>query len=314
MQQEQEQEQSQPLSLLDDIDALYCEEEEDDGASSACNNGGNPFFPLDQDLFWDDEELLSMFSKEITQNKVVPAPDTINGADEFLAMARCVAVEWVLQVNARYGFTTLTAVLAINYLDRFLSSFRFQSDNKPWLIHLVAVTCLSLAAKVEETQVPLLLDLQVEDIKYVFEAKTIQRMEILILTTLKWKMNPITPLSFIDHIIRRLGLKTHLHWEFLKRCEHLLLCVISDSSSMHYLPSVLATATMMHVIDQVEPFTPIDYQNQLLDVLKIKKERVSECYNFVVDVSNKQSQKRKINRAPSLNRIFQNVVVASSHS
>lgn len=141
--------------------------------------------------------------------------------------------------------------------------------------------------------------------KYVFEAKTIQRMELLVLSTLKWKMHPITPLSFLDHIIRRLGLKTHLHWEFLKRCERLLLCAISgkfhfhqpkgqnqdtafcvfclfsfltigcfpflDSRSIHYLPSVLATATMMHVIDQVELFNPIDYQNQLLGVLKISK-------------------------------------------
>jgi cyclin D3 len=37
----------------------------------------------------------------------------------------------------------------------------------------------------------------------------------------------------------------------------------------------LATATMMHVIDQVETFNPIDYQNQLLDVLKITKVRIS---------------------------------------
>ena len=60
-----------------------------------------------------------------------------------------------------------------------------------------------------------------------FEAKTIQRMELLVLSTLKWKMHPVTPLSFLDHIIRRLGLKTHVHWEFLRRCEHLLLSVVS---------------------------------------------------------------------------------------
>jgi cyclin D3 len=48
-----------------------------------------------------------------------------------------------------------------------------------------------------------------------------------------------------------------------------------DSRSGCYLPSVLATATMMHVIDQVETFNPIDYQNQLLDVLKITKVRIS---------------------------------------
>ncbi|KAJ0091148.1 hypothetical protein Patl1_14745 [Pistacia atlantica] len=34
---------------------------------------------------------------------------------------------------------------------------------------------------------------------------------------LKWKMHLVTPLSFLDHIIRRLGLKNNLHWEFLRR-------------------------------------------------------------------------------------------------
>ena len=80
---------------------------------------------------------------------------------------------------------------------------------------------------------------QVEESKFVFEAKTIQRMELLVLSTLQWKMNPVTPLSFIDHIIRRLGWKTRLHWEFLWKCERLLLCVISGKQinkfSIHYL-------------------------------------------------------------------------------
>ncbi|MBA0560944.1 hypothetical protein Golob_017813 [Gossypium lobatum] len=66
--------------------------------------------------------------------------------------------EWMLEVNAHYGFTTLTTMLFVNYLVRFLSSFCFQRD-KPLMIHHVAITCLYLAAKVEETHVPLLLDL-----------------------------------------------------------------------------------------------------------------------------------------------------------
>ncbi|XWS68068.1 hypothetical protein CRYUN_Cryun04dG0058500 [Craigia yunnanensis] len=295
---QQQQEQNHPSLFLD---ALYCEEEkweEDENdvgevlleeSSRACDNARNPtLFPLlllEQDLFWEDEELLSLFSKEIQQQLVHLNPNTVV-TDESLAVARLEAVEWMLKVNTRYGFTILTAVLSINYLDSFLRSFQFQRD-KPWMIHLVAVTCLSLAAKVEETQVPLLLDLHVEEAKYVFEAKTIQRMELLVLSTLKWKMHPITPLSFLDHIIRRLGLKTHLHWELLRRCERLLLCVISDSRSVHYLPSVLATATMMHAIDQVEPFNPIDYQNQLLSVLKLSKEKVNDCYKLILDLSTK---------------------------
>ncbi|XP_057749149.1 cyclin-D3-1-like [Arachis stenosperma] len=132
------------------------------------------------------------------------------------------------------------------YLDRFLLSFHFQRE-KPWMIQLASVTCISLAAKVEETQVPLLLDLQVEDAKYVFEAKIIQKMELLILSTLNWKMYPVILLSFLDHIIRRLGLKIHLYWQFLKRRENLLLSLLLDSRFVGCLPFVLATATMLNI-------------------------------------------------------------------
>nr|GMD26910.1 cyclin-D3-1-like [Ipomoea batatas] len=64
------------------------------------------------------------------------------------------AVWWILKVNVHYRFSPLTPILAINYLDRFLSSLQYQED-KLWMIHLAAVACVSLAAKVEETQVPL---------------------------------------------------------------------------------------------------------------------------------------------------------------
>lgn len=164
-------EEKNPSSFL--LDTLYCEEEEledevidfqeekeeDDDDDDEHSQNKNPslfsLLLLEQDLFWEDEELLSLFSKEQKQTQTHYRDSVV------LEVSRSEAVEWVLKVNAHYGFTTLTAVLSINYLDRFLCRFHFQRDNKPWMIHLLAVTCLSLAAKVEETQVPLLLDLQV---------------------------------------------------------------------------------------------------------------------------------------------------------
>lgn len=68
---------------------------------------------------------------------------------------------------------------------------------------------------------------QVEDAKYVFEAKTIQRMELLVLSTLQWRMHLVTPYSFLDHIVKRLGLKNDLHLEFFRRSEYLLLSLLS---------------------------------------------------------------------------------------
>lgn len=45
----------------------------------------------------------------------------------------------------------------------------------------------------------------------------------------------------------------------------------SDSRFMSYLPSVLATATMIHVVNSVEPRLGAEYQSQLLGILGINK-------------------------------------------
>ncbi|CAN7069045.1 unnamed protein product [Brassica oleracea var. botrytis] len=270
------------------LDALYCEEEkwEDDdeeeveaveeNSSFSSASTSSPLAILQQDLFWEDEDLVTLFSKEEEQG--LSCVD-----DVYLATDRKEAVGWILRVNSRYGFSTLAAVLAITYLDKCICSYSLQRD-KPWMLQLVSVACLSLAAKVEETHVPLLLDFQVEETKYVFEAKTIQRMELLILSTLQWKMHLVTPLSFLDHIIRRLGLKNNAHWDFLNSCHRLILSVISDSRFVGYLPSVVAAATMMRIIEQVEPFDPLSYQTKLLGVLNITKEKVKSCYDLILEL------------------------------
>ncbi|XP_028781151.1 cyclin-D3-1-like [Neltuma alba] len=293
------------------LDSLYCHEpnldEQDDeqehpqselsDETDLSNNNASlfPLLLLEQDLFWEDQDLISLFTKEQQQHQEVANFNlgNLEFSGSRLSLARREAVEWILKVNTHHGFSALTSTLAINYLDRFILSFKIEIE-KPWMIQLVAVTCLSLAAKVEETQLPPLLDLQVEGTKYVFEGKTILRMELLVLSTLKWKMHPVTPLSFLDHIIRRLGLKTHLHWQFLKRCEHLLLSALSDSRFVGCLPSVLATATMLRVIEQIQHNDAAEYKKQLLDVLKINKEKVEECYKAILEASdNKNRKKRK---------------------
>lgn len=285
------------------LEGLYCEEEsweDDEGLEEERENfeeqSGLAFSPLpltvsEHDLFWEEDELSSLLSKEQQRTHLI---HSILKSDASLMASRREAVQWVLRVNAHYSFSALTTVLAVDYLDRFISSLHFQRD-KAWMGQLAAVACLSLAAKVEETKVPLLLDLQVEESRYVFEARTIQRMEILVLSSLQWKMNPVTPFSFIDHIIRRLGLKTNFPWEFLWRCERVLLSIICDSRYVCYLPSELATATMLLVIKEAELSDPIEYQNQLMDILTINKEKVDDCYQFILEIlgSPNQTQKRK---------------------
>ncbi|MCL7051624.1 hypothetical protein MKW94_020427 [Papaver nudicaule] len=286
------------------LDALYCQEEQEvepeleDNISSTKNGF---LLLMEQDMYWENDELVSLLSKEkeiisTYQNNLLSKLQS----DPNLAQARKESIQWMLKVNSYYSFSPLTALLSVNFLDRFLSSncFHFQND-KLWMIQLISVACITLAAKVEETQVPALLDFQVEGTKYVFESRTIQRMELVILSSLHWKMNPVTPLSFLDHVIRRLGLKSNLHWEFMQKCQLLLLSIISDSRFVWYLPSVLAAATMLHVINRIEPCNAKEYHDQLMGVLQIDKDKVDECYELILECATPPSEcKRKYESVP----------------
>ncbi|GAA0160956.1 kinase activator [Lithospermum erythrorhizon] len=299
------------------LDALYCEEEqwddlktEDFFSFEAINH--SPPLLMQEDLFWEDEELINMLSKE-QENELC---STLL-ENPSMAKSRHDAIEWMLEVVGYYSFSALTASLAVNYFDRFLFCFKYYSE-KPWMIQLTAVSCLSLAAKVEETHVPLLLDFQVKECKFVFEAKTIRRMEILVLSTLQWKMNPVTPLSFIDFIIRRLGLMDRLSWEFLNKCERLLLAVISDCRFTVYLPSEMATATMLEVISNLKPSTLLEFQEQLLAILGIDKGQVEECCRLIKEVAStihwNSSSKRRLASLPKSPKGVMDVSFSSESS
>lgn len=142
-------------------DALYCEEHCWDSFTQGEGEvGGGGENDTSVDIYYNtpfleqnDDELTSLLHKE--QESQLHQHNYPS-----LATARAEAVEWMLKVVRYYSFSALTAVLAVNYFDRFVHTFKFHGE-KPWMTQLAAVACISLAAKVEETHVPLLLDLQV---------------------------------------------------------------------------------------------------------------------------------------------------------
>ncbi|XP_042015783.1 cyclin-D3-1-like [Salvia splendens] len=270
------------------LDTLLCEEDHFDTTENTLLqhqhslNSDSFLTPFEQ-----DDELRSLLHKE-QQNEPHRRSQTKPQIEEV--------IQWMLRVIAYYSFSPLTAVLAVTYLDRFLH--RYDSD-KPWMFQLAAVASLSLASKVEETDVPLLLDFQVEEPIYVFEPRNIQKMEILILSTLEWKMNLITPFSFLDYIARRLLLNEHLCGEFLARCQRLILSVIADIRFMAYLPSTMATATMIHVITTIEPSIDSEHHDRLLGILGINKDKVQDCCMLIQEVAtNVRTNKRKFGSLP----------------
>ena len=154
----QQQQQHSPSFL----DTLLCEERDtfdeeqedfDPNNEDPSKFQSLPSVLLDNDLFWEHDELASLISKEGETHPCSCVDGPLDGP-------RVEAVSWISKVCAHYGFSALTTVFAVSYFDRFITSLTFQKD-KPWMTQLTAVACLSLAAKMEETHVPLLLDLQV---------------------------------------------------------------------------------------------------------------------------------------------------------
>ncbi|KAE8686029.1 Detected protein of confused Function [Hibiscus syriacus] len=114
-----------------------------------------------------------------------------------------------------------------------------------------------------------------EEAEYVFDSKTIQRMELLVLSTLQWRMKQVFQFNFN-----------------------------TDSRFMLYVPSILAAATMLHVVKEVEPCHYLEYQKQLVGVLKICEDKVNACYELISELLERQykgnlGNKRKHRSIPS---------------
>lgn len=71
-----------------------------------------------------------------------------------------------------------------------------------WAIRLLSVACLSLAAKMEECRVPALSEFYHID-EYNFHGNVIQIIQLIVLHTLEWKMNVVTPFAYLCYFISK---------------------------------------------------------------------------------------------------------------
>uniref|UniRef100_A0ACD5XT01 Uncharacterized protein n=1 Tax=Avena sativa TaxID=4498 RepID=A0ACD5XT01_AVESA len=186
------------------------------------------------------------------------------------------AVERIWKVHSYYSFGPVTACWAVNYLDRFLSLYHLP-EGKAWMTQLLSVACLSLAAKMEETSVPQSLDLQVGDARYVFEAKTIQRMELLVLSTLKWRMQAVTPFSYIDYLLHQLnGGGNAPSRRSVQQAAELILCVSRGTCCLEFRPSEIAATVAAAVVGE-DRAVVVD----ALCAAHVDKERTQRCHEAV---------------------------------
>ncbi|KAJ6399873.1 hypothetical protein OIU84_015516 [Salix udensis] len=258
---------------------LYCNEtlgdalcSKTDDEFSEINSMSSTDFPGDIDGSYIDNMLLS----ELHQ---MPATELITQFLEIseVGSAHQDALNWMLKVHASYRFRPETAYLSVNYFHCFMLSPRPLQPVKGWPLQLLAVACLSVAAKMEETRVPSLLDIQLLEPRFLFKPSTVQRMELLVMSCLKWRLHIITPFSFLHYFIAKLPHLSPRSKDFiLTHSSDLIISTCRVIKILAYTPSTIAAAAVLWVTNQTIDGPKLECFHNRMD-----KEKVRGCYNLI---------------------------------
>lgn len=108
---------------------------------------------------------------------------------------RAILLDWLIEVCEVYKQRRETFYLAVDYLDRYLTNVSHSVLKNH--LQLIGITCLFIAAKVEEIYPP-----KINDFAYVTDGacaeEDILRQELLILSTLQWRICPVTVVGWLS--------------------------------------------------------------------------------------------------------------------
>ncbi|KAJ6878254.1 cyclin-D6-1 [Populus alba x Populus x berolinensis] len=200
---------------------------------------------------------------------------------DFDGSFRGEAIASVLRVSC--NFDPSLSYLAVNYLDRLLSSQGIPQP-KPWLFRLLAVACVSLAAKMKEAEF-YISDIQ-GDGGFVFDSQTIQKMEVLILGALNWRMRSITPFSFISFFISLFKPKDPPLRQALKaRASEIIFKAQNDINLLEFKPSLIAASALLYASHELFPMQFLCFRKAISNCSHVNKENLLQCYNAMQEIA-----------------------------
>jgi len=134
--------------------------------------------------------------------------DYLSGQKEILPKMRAVLIDWLVGVHLQFHLLQETLYTTVAILDRFLQvEVGSVSRNK---LQLVGVAAMLVAAKYEEIYAP-----EVKDFVYItdraYTEREILKMEIKILSTLKFDLGRPLPLHFLRRASKAGGVEAATH-------------------------------------------------------------------------------------------------------
>ncbi|XP_029428663.1 G1/S-specific cyclin-D3-like [Rhinatrema bivittatum] len=153
-------------------------------------------------------------------------------------MRRMLAL-WILEVCEDQKCEVEVFPLAMNYLDRYLSSVPTQKRH----LQLLGAVCMLLASKLKESS-PLTVKSLCVYTGCSFWPHELLEWEVLVLGKLKWDLAAVVSHDFLEHIIQYLSLLRHERELVKKHAESFItLCTVDFTFSI-YPPSMIATGSI----------------------------------------------------------------------
>jgi hypothetical protein len=164
-----------------------------------------------------------------------PNADYMEHQEDLEWKMRGILVDWLIEVHTRFHLLPETLFLAVNIIDRFLSTKVVQLDR----LQLVGVTAMFIASKYEEVLSP-----HVANFRHVaddgFTEEEILSAERYVLTALNYDLSYPNPMNFL----RRISKADNYDIQTRTLGKYLMEISLLDHRFMHYLPSHVAAASM----------------------------------------------------------------------
>uniref|UniRef100_A0A2N9IYT7 B-like cyclin n=1 Tax=Fagus sylvatica TaxID=28930 RepID=A0A2N9IYT7_FAGSY len=215
----------------------------------------------------------------LTESEHMPSENYFQSlkANDFDITVRRETISLISQLSC--NLDPLLSYLAVNYHDRFLSSQGLLQP-KPWVLRLLAISCVSLAAKMKETE-HFLVDFQ-GDGGLIFDTQTIERMEVLILGALKWRMRSVTPFSFISYFISLFKLRDPPLKQAIKaRATEIIFKAQNEIKLLEFKPSIIAASALLSAAHEL---LPLQYPCFRKATSNCSYEKLLQCYSAMQDI------------------------------
>ncbi|KAG0490680.1 hypothetical protein HPP92_007543 [Vanilla planifolia] len=224
---------------------------------------------------------LSFFSSE----------DRLSVSDDSRRFSRLESIRWILKMKFCCGFKSQTAYLAMSYLDSFFLR-RVIHDGNVWAMKLLTIACLSLAAKMEESSPPLLSEYRLED--YRFSSKLIQRMELLVLDTLEWRLSCVTPFAFLSYFASKFQFH-RCYNDLIPPAIGFIFQIAQAMSLMSYRPSTIAASAIFAASGDglIKKFLESKISGARLSE-PLDMDQIFSCYEVMIQETRKDKINSKI--------------------